>query len=132
MHTDKTFLSPFGDLTYNYQDDIVALEGNIMIIIAFLVIIGNLGALIGGSMDKKMISIIGIFVVILSLGYFLYALGNFEQITDFINDETKSVLFGKETINFILTFNNSWRLGNGYLITSIGSIASVVGLVLKD
>ena len=79
-----------------------------------------------------MISIIGAFIVILSLAYFLYALGNFEQITDFIHDETKSALFGKETITFILTYNNSWRLGNGYFITLAGSIATLVGLGLKD
>jgi len=79
-----------------------------------------------------LVSSIGIFVVLLSLIYFLYALGNFDQISNHISDGTKSALFGKETITFILIFNNSWRLGNGYFITSLGSIVSTVGLALKD
>ena len=131
-HTDKTFLSPFGNITYDFNETVTALEGNAMIMIAILVIIGNISVLIGGSVDKKLVSIIGISVVLLCLIYFLYGLGNFEQISNYINDGTKSALFGKETNIFILTFNNSWRLGNGFFIASAGSIVSVVGLALKD
>ncbi len=131
-NTNKTFLSPFGNFTFDYQNDVIALESKIMVVIAILVILGNIGALVGSFMDKKMVVIIGASIVALCLLYFLYALGNFEQITDFIHDETKSAIFGKETISFVLTFNNSWRLGNGYFITLAGSIATLVGLGLKD
>jgi len=130
--TYKTFLSPFGNITYDYQDDVDALESKIVIVIAILVIIGNIVILIGGFMDKKMIAFIGVFIVLVGLSYFLYSLGNFEQIMDLIQDESKSVLFGKETISFIGTLNNSWRLGNGYFITAGGFIISAIGSLIKE
>lgn len=130
--TYKTFLSPFGNLSYDYKDDIISIEGSIMILIALTTIIGNVLLLVGAFTDKNVLVIIGTFLAIIGLTYFLYSIGNFEEITALIQDESLSVIFGSESYTFIATTTSNWRLGNGYFVTAAGAMVSLVGSFLKE
>ena len=138
--THTEYLSPFGRITNDYFDTVTTDGGIIIILIAILVIIGNISVLIGGLLDRKLISIIGVSIVFLSLLFFIFALGsesNFPRINTkwFLRlaSNDYSVYWGN-FINegVIVPGDYSWRLGNGFLIMCVGCIVSIVGVALKD
>jgi hypothetical protein len=128
------YLMPLGDIINNSNDDVIDIEGNVLLIITFLVVIGSLLILIGTFMDNKNVAFIGTLLLIGGIAYFLQAIGNIEEIQDLMRAvEPDNYLFGEETVKvFILEWKYKWALGTGFYISTAGAIVSLIGLFQKQ
>ena len=125
-----TFLSSFGQIS-NTDDSIETLEqSTIMLIIGISILVGGVIAIIGAGVEKNGLAIIGTVLMLVGLVYFVYSLPNFVEIADLVEDN--SAFFGEATYTFIGTLTRTWRLGNGFFISTGGCIISLVGAVLKE
>ncbi|MHA1745439.1 MAG: hypothetical protein ACTSWW_05535 [Promethearchaeota archaeon] len=126
-----TFLSSFGQLSNTADDPIVTVEkSSIMLIVGLSILLGGVIATIGAGVEKNALAIIGTVLILVGLVYFVYALPNFIEIADIVEDQ--SALFGDATTTFIVTLTRTWRLGNGFFISAAGSITALVGSILKE
>lgn len=125
LGTQYDYLNAFG-YWYTSSSGSPAQWGVPYLIAGFVVLGGGLIAFFGSILGSKNVSLFGGIVLAFGLGFFIYTHttnNNLISVAGWVNVD--NLIWGS-----IMSF--SWRLGNGYFISIIGTIVALIGASRMD
>jgi hypothetical protein len=135
--TESHYFNLLGELSSSSNNNnypIVLADKTIITLILIIVLAGCVCLFIGGAKGNTALGILGTLLLIGGIVYFAYSLPNIpEMVSELHHFNPPNYLFGSGDWNFIIAdIKNSWRLGNGFFITSGGAILGFIGSAMKE